>query len=143
MLLLTDRDERAREVGERAVAALLAVWSPSARDVALKRRSVPEEWTEDWSRRLSLDPEDGDLAEVVERLGRLGAGPAPLVVDPLLDSRVRTLVPDRKPAKARLEGAWGELLAGLAKTHRISFEVLGYRPPGDVGAVSLRIRRSA
>ena len=145
-LLASDSEEPVAGVGEAAIGELLARWSSTTRQRPLRRRALPDEWTENWPRPISLDPEEGNLGVVVDRLARLGGGPAPLVLDPLLDPVVRRFVPDRPPARGRLAGPWGPVLSSLVGVRRVSFEVHGYRE-GDVegeprGAVEGRQRRA-
>jgi len=127
MLLVTDRETRVSALGERAVAGMIDVWSASARDPALRQLEIPTAWSERWPRPLSLDPEAGKLAQVVDRLDRLGAGPAPLVLDPGLDPGVRRNIPDRPRTDEDLVGSWAHMVRQLTAVHRVTFEVLGYR----------------
>jgi len=131
MLLLTDLEPQVSDLGERAVAGMIDAWSASARDQVLRRFELPDVWSERWPRVLALDPEAGGLAQVVDRLDRLGAGPAPLVLDPSLDPDVRRNVPDRELVRRDLEGPWASLLQQLTATHRVSFEVFGFRGSGE------------
>lgn len=137
-LLAADEEPRVARLGEAALREQLLRWSSSAFDVPQRRRTLPDGWVDDWPRRLSLDPELGGLAAVVERLDRLGRGPAPLVLDPRLDPDVRTFVPDRAVAGERLEGSWSLVLLALARAHQLSFEVHGHRDEGDEGSRAAR-----
>jgi hypothetical protein len=133
-LLLTDGAPAVRALGEAALREQALRWSASADDGPMDRRSLPDDWVRDWPRPISLDPGAGDLATLLDRLARVGAGPAPLVLGPGLDPGVRALVPDLPPQDGRLEGPWSEVLLGLVASQRVSFEVHGYREPGEVGA---------
>lgn len=137
-LLATDRDPLVAALGERAITELAAGWSTSVLDAPAKQRTVPDEWEEDRPQPLSLDPEAGSLADVVEVLARFGGGPAPLVLDPSLDAAVRTRIPDRPRLTRRLEGPWCDVLRDLARRHRVSFEVLGHREEDAAGAAGAR-----
>lgn len=131
MLLLTDLEPQVSDLGERAVVGMIDAWSASARDQVLRRFELPEVWRTRWPRVLSLDAEAGNLAQIVDRLDRLGAGPVPLVLDPSLDPDVRRNIPDRQRVRDRLEGSWTLILQQLTATHHVSFEVFGFRAEGE------------
>lgn len=137
-LLATDSLPEVARLGERALVEQLLRWSSSAMDQPHRRRRLPDEWVDDWPRALSMDPEQGGLAGALERLDRLGGGPAPLVLDPALDPKIRSFVPDRELSTEPLEGSWTRVLLDLARAHQVSFEVHGRRTPGDEGAGDAR-----
>lgn len=129
-LVATDHDREVAAVGRRAVGELVAAWSSSARDAPLRRRRLPDSWSEDFPRVFSVELGADPLHEVVDRLDRLGSGPAPVVLDPSLDPRVAPRG-DTEDAGARerrrVEGTWSNAVEELARRRRVSFEVLGHR----------------
>lgn len=141
-LLLTDRDPAVSEVGERALAERIAAWSASCRDRPLAPRTLPEGWSGNRPRPLALDADSVSLGELVDRLDRLGGGPAPLVLDPSLDPAVRAWIPERPrgPGSAPRSptGSWSALLTQLTSLHGVSFEVLGQRGPEEAQASRAR-----
>jgi hypothetical protein len=126
------------EVGRAALDEQLLRWSPSVRDAPRARRELPPDWEEDVTLPLSIDPEVGNLGDVVERLARFGKGPAPLVLDPLLDSGVRRNVPARRRIPGQVRGPWGVLLGVIVGVQQVSFEVHGWRETGLDGAARAR-----
>ena len=128
-LLLDDLDPRAAALGEAAAREALRRWDPSLFDPPRPARRLPREWEEQWTRPYALAGERGDLAERIDRLDRLGGGPAPLVLDPtLLGWRGET-----GEGGEPLVGSWGELVAAITGEAGVSFEVHAWREGGESG----------
>lgn len=138
VLLLTDRTPAVEAVGREAVGEMLARWSTSTRAAPGRPRRFPEDWRERATRRIAVDRDGGALADVVDRLGRLGGGPAPLVLDPSLDPAVRLRLPARAAHEGKLVGTFAEVLTRLAFVHRVSFEVLGFLEESDPRSMGAR-----
>ncbi len=128
----------AARVGREAIEAHLARWSSSAFDepeVAVldpTRQEVPlpDAWIDGSSLQLALDPVAGGGVAVFDRLDRWGGGPAPIVLDPRVVTRVvRRPVPVLD--SARLQGSWAEVLESLCRLHGVAYQVQGYRYPGE------------
>lgn len=132
LLLSTDSDADLARVGRAALFEMIARWSVSAADPPQPRAWLPDFWREEADEPLRTDPATGVLGEVIDRLGRLGGLPAPLVLDPTLDPGVRRYVPDPLHGAGPLEGTWIELLVGIVNTHRVTFEVLGHRSRSEM-----------
>ncbi|MEE2941322.1 MAG: hypothetical protein VX460_13115, partial [Planctomycetota bacterium] len=128
----------AARVGREAIEAHLARWSSSAFDepeVAVldpTRQEVPlpDPWVDGSSLQLALDPVAGGVVAVFDRLDRWGGGPAPIVLDPRVVTRVvRRPVPVLD--SARLQGSWAQVLESLCRLHGVAYQVQGYRYPGE------------
>ena len=92
-----------------------AVLDPTRQEIPL-----PDPWVDDASLLLALDPVAGGVVSVFDRLDRWGGGPAPIVLDPRVVTRVV-----RRPApvldSARLQGSWAEVLEGLCRLHGVAY----------------------
>lgn len=134
VLLLTDPRKEIAELGQSALQELLTVWSAAALDNPLKEGTWPPALNTGWGGYL-LEPKRGGLHSVVDRVGRWGQGPMPLVLDPSLDPGVAgdlarqapragsRRVPDLGPIK----GTWVQGLRGTMETYGVSGSVFGWR----------------
>ena len=136
--LAASRQGPAARVGREAIEAHLARWSSSAfdepetavLDPTRQEVPLPDPWVDDASLQLALDPVAGGVVSVFDRLDRWGGGPAPIVLDPRVVTRVvRRPVPVLD--SARLQGSWAEVLEGLCRLHGVAYQVQGYRYPGE------------
>lgn len=129
-LLATDPDARASAVGGEAIGEMIRRWNPAADEPPGRRQLLPTEWRRLPMPPLLIDPREDSLSGTLDRLARLGAGPAPIVLDPKLDPLVRRLLPgEREPASA-LAGTWAQIFTAIVSVKRVSFEVLGYDEGG-------------
>lgn len=132
VLLLTDPREEIAGLGQRALEELLLVWSASALDVSLKEGRWPPALDPGW-RGYLLEPRRGGLHSVIDRIGRWGRGPIPLILDPSLDPGVageltrHPMRPRRYSDQGPFLGTWTEGLRGTLDTHGVSGSVLGWR----------------
>lgn len=136
--LAASRQGPAARVGREAIEAHLARWSASAFDepeVAVldptrQEIPLPDPWVDGSSLQLALDPVAGGVVAVFDRLDRWGGGPAPIILDPRVVTRVV-----RRPVPAldstRLQGSWAEVLGSLCRLHGVAYQVQGYRYPGE------------
>ena len=134
VLLLTDPRKEIAELGQSALEELLTVWSASALDNPLKEGTWPAALDASWGGYL-LEPERGGLHSVMDRVGRWGQGPMPLILDPGLDpgvagalSRQAPRAGSRRiPASRPIKGSWVQGLRGTMETYGVSGTVFCWR----------------
>jgi hypothetical protein len=141
--LSMEGDDDIARWGAEAVEAMYLRWNPAALDDALKPGVLPLDWETEPTTPLVFDPGHGSLWEVLDRLDRFGLGYAPIVVDPNLDPSIRREVEDgSRPAVAASMGNirldWSSSIGLVCATHRVHFEVHGYRQDGLVDAEDAR-----
>ncbi|MDP6738399.1 MAG: hypothetical protein QF404_00120 [Planctomycetota bacterium] len=134
VLLLTDPRKEIAGLGQSALVELLTVWSASAMDEALKEGTWPPALDASPTGYL-LEPGRGGLHSAIDRLGRWGQGPMPLILSPSLDPGVAgnlqhpaedgrsRRIPDPRPIK----GTWVQGLRGTMDTYGVSGSVFGWR----------------
>jgi len=126
VLLATDLDPAVREAGRAAVREMLTRWNPALAAPEEAQRTLPPRWAELATRTLSVDLGAGSLADQVDRLARLGGGPAELVLDPSLDPSIARPPTPQRLVDPLVTGTWGEVLGLVLRQHRVTYEVLGH-----------------
>tara|TARA_R110002126_G_scaffold64513_13_gene165216 strand:- start:6235 stop:8280 length:2046 start_codon:yes stop_codon:yes gene_type:complete len=129
--------------GAEAVEAMYLRWNPAARDDPLRPGQLPLDWETEPTTPLTFDPGHGSLWEVLDRLDRYGLGYAPIVVDPNLDPSVRRPIEGEPrgpvvPSMGNIRLDWSSSIGLVCATHRIHFEVHGFRQDGLVASDDVR-----
>ncbi|MEM1451133.1 MAG: hypothetical protein AAF957_21595 [Planctomycetota bacterium] len=136
--LAASGDEAVARVGRAAIESQLTRWSLSAFDEPStavydkdrQERELPDSWRNRVAFRISVDPNAGGAVAAFDRFDRLGLGPAPVVLDPMVAERMI-----RRPSPAvrarRVDGSWTEVLQVLCEVHDAAYQVQGYRYPGE------------
>lgn len=119
------------QVGAWALEESSLAWNANLIEAPLPLSDFPDKWLLEGGRQDRLlanpsAPSPGGLAVALDRLHLFGDAPANLILDPRLDARRRMASP---PSQASvLEGSWELLLVQLAKEHKVTMEVIAWRP---------------
>ncbi|MFT5197704.1 MAG: hypothetical protein ACI87O_000345 [Planctomycetota bacterium] len=125
-------DSMVAEVGEWALQESALAWSPGLMERPLQLPDFPETWLLEGGRDDSLMgnprvPKPGGLVVALDRLHLYGDAPANLILDPRLDPRRRRVSPVALGGEP-LSGSWETLLIQLVKEHKVTLEIVGWRP---------------
>jgi len=129
-LLATDPDDHTSRTGGDAIGEMIRRWNPAADEPPGRRGLLPIEWRRQPMPIVLIDPRGDSLAGTLDRLARLGNGPAPIVLDPRLDPLVRRLLPNEREPASALSGTWAQVFSAIVSVKRVTYEVLGYDEDG-------------
>ncbi|MDF1838811.1 MAG: hypothetical protein P1V35_13150, partial [Planctomycetota bacterium] len=131
------------EVGEWALEESSLAWNANLMETPLPLSDFPDKWLLEGGREDRLHanpswPSPGGLGVALDRLHLFGDAPANLILDPRLDARRR--MTSSGISSETFEGSWETLLVLLVKKHRVTLEVIGWRPepvdPADLEEVA-------
>ncbi|MCP5022512.1 MAG: hypothetical protein GY930_12155 [bacterium] len=120
------------EVGDWALQESALAWNPNLAETSLGVEDFPTAWLAEGGRKDLLEvnpsrPKPGGLSVALGFLNQYGAAPVALVLDPRSDPR-RRLVPPVGDQGKPLHGSWDMLLISLVRKHKVTLEVVGWRP---------------
>ena len=130
--LTAQADEAVAQVGAWALQESALAWNSNLVEEPLQLADFPDAWLLEGGRedRLRGNPSDlrpGGLVVALDRLHLYGDAPADLVLDPRLDPRRRMVTTVAPQAEAH-QGSWETLLVLLVRQHKVTLEVVGWRP---------------
>lgn len=141
-LFLVERAAPLAQLGELALADLLEAWLPGLDRPALSGPELADRIEEladaAGGARLRIELE-GELAQALDRLARLGPLPLEIAIEPGCEGARFDSAAERASPLA-LEGTWDELLAGLVARARLALDAPATWPlHGEDARVFLRV----